>query len=258
MDKMSIQTFVINLKRALRRKEYMQELLEQYDYLDIKFIPAVDGHILTDDYVADNFDESQSYKRYGRRLNRGEIGCTLSHISCYRELLEGSENYALIMEDDISILKDISVLPSLMQLIDHTKPTVLLLSGDYWYTKDVSSQNGLDVVKVYDAVGAYAYVINKAAAQLILSKYSLPSHVADHWMLYREIGVNILAIKPYLIDANISGMESTIKQDFFGENRREMHFADLMKVYWYALIKKMLLKFGHFVSKIRRSYNEVN
>lgn len=251
MDKMSIQTFVINLKRALCRKEHMQTLLEKYAFLDIKFIPAVDGLLLTDNGVADSFDESQSYKRYGRKLNRGEIGCTLSHINCYKKLLEGSENYALIMEDDISILRDISVIPSLMQLVDNNNPTILLLSGDYWYTKDVSSQNGLNVVKVYDAVGAYAYIINKSAAELILSKYYMPSHVADHWMLYREIGVNILAVKPYLIDANIGGMESTIKQEFFGENRTEMTVLNVVKAYWYAFVKKILVRLNHFVSKIR-------
>ena len=137
---MSIQAFVINLKRAFCRKEHMQELLEKYTFLDVKFIHAVDGQLLTDKGVADSFDECQSYKRYGRKLNRGEIGCTLSHINCYQKLVEGTGNYTLILEDDISILKDISVLPSLMSLIDNNIPTVLLLSGDYWYTKEISKQ----------------------------------------------------------------------------------------------------------------------
>lgn len=249
---MSIQAFVINLKRAFCRKEHMQELLEKYTFLDVKFIHAVDGQLLTDKGVADSFDECQSYKRYGRKLNRGEIGCTLSHINCYQKLVEGTGNYTLILEDDISILKDISVLPSLMSLIDNNIPTVLLLSGDYWYTKEISKQDGLSVVKVYDAVGAYAYVINKSAAELILSKYSKPSHVADHWMLYRELGIRILALKPYLIDANIGGLESTIKQDYFGENRRNMPLKNVARVYWIALVKKILLKYRRFVSKIRK------
>ena len=106
---MKIQTFIINLERARDRKEHMQQLLENYNFLDVSFLAAVDGKTLTNNEVSSCFDTKKTYERYGRDLNRGEIGCTLSHINCYRQLLNNTPNFSLILEDDISILKDISV-----------------------------------------------------------------------------------------------------------------------------------------------------
>lgn len=248
---MKIQTFIINLERARDRKEHMLQLLKSYNFLDVSFLAAVDGKTLTNDEINSCFDTKKTYKRYGRDLNRGEIGCTLSHINCYRQVLKNTANVSLILEDDISILKDISVLPDLIPLVDVSEPVILLLSGDYWYSRKLHNVKDLEVVKVFDAVGAYAYLINKAAAELIINKYSIPSHVADHWLLYREIGIPMLALSPYMIDANIGGLESTIKQEFFGENRKEMTIPNVIKAYWYAFVKKILLRLNHFVSKIR-------
>lgn len=248
---MKIPTLIINLARASNRRKYMQQILKNYDFLDISFFAAVDGKSLTNSEVDSYFNASKAYERYGRNLNRGEIGCTLSHIGCYRQVMESAANVSLILEDDISILRDISVLPELIPLVDVSKPVILLLSGDFWYSRRLRKVRNLEVVKVFDAVGAYAYLINKAAAELIISKYLTPSHVADHWMVYRELGVQILALDPYIIDANIGGLESTIKQEFFGENRAKMTMPNVIKAYWYAFVKKILLRLNRFVSKIR-------
>ena len=249
---MRIPTFVINLDRAKNRKEYMRRLLDKHDFLEVEFVTAVDGKELPENDINIYFNEKLAYDRYGRTLNRGEIGCTLSHINCYKRIVENSVNVSLILEDDISILRDISVLSSLTPLLDRLEPTIMLLSGDFWYICRECKQNNLNIVKVYDAVGAYAYLINNSAAKLILKKYSIPSHVADHWLLYKRLGIKIMAVAPYLIDANIGGMESTIKQDFFGEDRSQMKLYYVVQAYWHAVIKRILIRFNRFVSKIRK------
>lgn len=66
-----------------------------------------------------------SYKRYGKKLNSGEIGCTLSHFKCYQQLLSSPNNFTLILEDDITIIRDISNLEWVIPLIDNDIPTVI-------------------------------------------------------------------------------------------------------------------------------------
>ena len=62
----------------------MEYLLSSYDFLDVTFVEAVDGLSLSDNDLVLRFDEALAYQRYGRKLNKGEIGCTLSHYKCYQ------------------------------------------------------------------------------------------------------------------------------------------------------------------------------
>ena len=132
--KEQIKTYVINLVRATERKQYMKNLLSSYDFLDVSYVEAVDGYSLSEEEINLNFDEALANKRYGRKLNRGEIGCTLSHYKCYNQLLSSNRQFALILEDDISIIKDIKqIIPKLYSILKKNKPVVLFLSGDYWF-----------------------------------------------------------------------------------------------------------------------------
>ncbi len=243
-------TYIINLESEVRRKRYMEVLLSEQFISKYSFIAAVQGKSLSQTKLKDLYDEALAYKRYGRKLNRGEIGCTLSHYKCYEKIVK-DDDYALILEDDISVVGDIEIISKLEPILREDSPVILFLSGDYWFYKKRKLSNNCEIASVYDAVGSYAYFINKAAAKLILMRNSRASNVADDWALYRRQGVKLLAVYPYLIDANIESFESTINQSYFGENRKNMPWKFRLKAYWNAFIKKILLRQGRFVSKIR-------
>lgn len=245
-------TYIINLKKDEERRKHMKDICSKYHLSNYEFVEAVYGKDLSADEINTLFDLKLAYKRYGRDLILGEIGCTLSHYKCYKKLINSDEPYALILEDDITILRDLSILPIIQDTCTTTKPTILFLSGDYWYYSKKLIGGGTHIANVYDAVGSYAYIINRAGAELILSKNRKPSNVADHWSLYRRQGLNLYAAYPYTIDANIESFESSIEQSSFGENRRQMPLSMLIPAYWNAFVKKILLKTGRFVSKIRK------
>jgi glycosyl transferase family 25 len=246
-----ITTYVINLKKDIERRNYMVTLLKPYTFLDIEFIDAVNGKELSENEIREFFDEQLAYKRYGRKLNRGEIGCTLSHYKCYQKLLDSSKDFALILEDDISIIGDLHLIEVFHKYMNTHKPCVCFLSGDYWWTKQMGINDNYKICNIYDAVGGYAYIINRAAAKLLMYINKRPGCLADSWYLTKSQGVSLYAIKPYIIDANIENFESTINQSYFGENRKNMSSVFRIKAYWNAFIKKVLLKQGKFVSKIR-------
>ena len=246
-----IPTLIINLAQSVGRKAYMDNLIKKYPNLSVSYVNAVYGKSLSQSQLDSCFDMELSYKRYGRDLNSGEIGCTLSHFKCYKQLLSSLDNYALILEDDITIIKDISNLEWIIPLIDNDIPTVILLSGDYWYYVKRAINNEYDIADVLDAVGTYSYFINKAAARLIIKKNPRPANVADNWSLYKSQGVKIKAIYPYMVDANINSFESNIKQEYFGECRKNMPLSMVIKALVLSLSKHFLSWCNHFVSKIR-------
>ena len=247
-----MKAYIINLPKDTERREHISHVLAPYSWMEKEYVEAIYGKELTEAEIQRRFDTKLAYKRYGRELNRGEIGCTLSHRLCYEKLAASAESWTLIFEDDITILHDISPVADIISHMDDSIPSVLFLSGDYWFTSPHSSLGKYNVVSVYDAVGAYAYAMNKKAAELILGKNQMPSAVSDNWSLFRRQGVKLYAIKPYLVDANIENFESSIDQDYFGENRKNMPLNMVLTAYRLAAVKKILLKTGHFVSKIRK------
>ena len=245
-----MKTFVINLERSTGRKQYMADLLQSVGIDDYEFLKAVDGRSLTQSEVDEVFDTKTSFKRYGRDLSRGEIGCTLSHFKCYRRIVDNDINCALILEDNISILRDIPLFDELEKFMNTTTPMVVFLSGDFWYYKRKQFKM-YNLASVFDAVGTYAYAINISAAKLIIENNFKPSNVADSWSLYRSQGINLKAFYPYVIDANIEEFESTIIQNKFCEIRSNMSLQMKVKAYWVGLRKRLLYTMGGYVAKQR-------
>ena len=242
-----IKTYIINLISSTERLKYMFKLLRPYCQLKIEVVEAVDGRVFSPYERAATFDDDICFNRYGRQINGGEIGCTLSHFKCYEKLVVSEDKYVLILEDDISIIRDLNLLKlnELEELMLKDEPMILFLSGDYWHFDKNK------YTRVFNAVGSYAYFINKQAALQILTMIKKPSHVADDWDVYKRIGVNLYAVYPYMIDANIENFHSEIKQDYWGNHKQNMGLAYIIRAYYNSLVMKILTWLQLFESKRR-------
>lgn len=245
---MKLRTYIINLEKSTVRKQYMQTLLSGYEFLDIEFLKAIDGRLLSDAERRSCFDYEGSKCLYGRTLNAGEVGCALSHRKTYEAFLNSGEPYALILEDDISIIRDLHSLnlERIDRIMKDGSPRVLMLSGDYWYYQK------RDIVKLFSAVGAYAYLINRAAAQRLLS-IDPPRSVADDWMFYKRKGLKLFAVHPYMVDANMNMelLSSDVKQDNWSIDRSRMPIKEVLLGYYTGFVKKAFKLFHHFEQKVR-------
>lgn len=248
-----IKTLVVNLEKSKTRRKYMEELLAPYDFLDIEFIKAVDGRLLSFDEKADKFNMTKCVEIIGRKLNDGEIGCTLSHQKCYATISNNDYPYAIIFEDDITFINDFNTIRkiNLDKILNTDVPTVLMLSGDYWYWRKKT------VVSVLDCVGAYAYIINKAAANLLGSLKACGT--ADNWSYFMSHGLKIKAIYPYLVDANLNMdlLSSDVAQDEWIIHRDKMKLAYVIRGYLKGAVKRILKSSGHFESKVRIINNKI-
>lgn len=225
----------------------MQELLKKCEFLDIEFMKAIDGRLMSEDQRKDLFDYDASMKHYGRYLNEGEVGCALSHRLCYKALLDSDSSYAMVLEDDISVIRDWNSLPwdDISMTLDVSRPRALFLSGDYWR---LSSKN---ITRVFDAVGAYAYLLNRPAAEAILS-VKKPFVVADDWLAYKRLGIKLFAVYPYAADANlVEGLDSDVQQDSWMTNHSLMSKGELIRRAFPAFVKHIMKQIGLFESKYR-------
>lgn len=85
-----MKTYLINLDRSIERLSYMTSQLNRLR-VDFERIPAVDGRELD----ASAFSSAS--------ISLSELGCYLSHITAWRKLCDGSDEFALILEDDVRL-----------------------------------------------------------------------------------------------------------------------------------------------------------
>lgn len=242
-----IKTYIVNLATSIARKKYMQELLGEYSFLEQEFVEAVDGRLFSQEERAKVFDDKTCYKRYGHDVKGGEVGCTLSHLKCYNKLAQSNEKFALIFEDDITIMRNLNTLDwgKVAEFMSVDEPRIMFLSGDYWYW------DKKPFTRVFSAVGSYAYLINHAAAEKIVNEILVPSNLADDWDVYKQLGVKLFAVHPYMVDANIADIPSEIEQEIFGNRKKNMALRYLLRTVYNGFIKRYLIFMNRFESKMR-------
>jgi len=97
---------IISLKGSASRRNFMQQQCNTLQQ-SCTFIDAVAGHDLTPTTVNDVAHHAKM------RLSRNEVGCFFSHKACWQKIVEDQLPFAIIVEDDVTVSKDISYLASL-------------------------------------------------------------------------------------------------------------------------------------------------
>lgn len=204
-------SYTINLKRSLDRRVYVNSELEKISFVENKYIEGVDGNLLSEEDL-NLFGQKKAKRRYGRILKLGEIGCTLSHRRCYQALLESQEKATIIFEDDIIIRnRDKSIWEKIFKNLEKDKrPVIILLSGGYW-ANGKNNEYNLTLMNVYSAYYTHSYMLNRAAAEVMLS---LPAdYLADDWKLIKKAGIKLLAVRPHLVDQQWDGTVPSMIQN---------------------------------------------
>jgi len=94
--------YLINLDRSPERLEIMHARLTELG-IEYQRIPGVDGRALDEA----EFRQYTRENRYYKPLNRGEVGCYLSHNKALQYFLDSGTPYALILEDDGEFAADL-------------------------------------------------------------------------------------------------------------------------------------------------------
>ncbi len=194
-----MKTFIVNLEQSVERKLYMENLLKDYP-LEYEFIPAVDGRKIQD--LEAVYDKNKAVKIAKRELNAGEIGCALSHKKIYKKMIDEHIPQALILEDDITILKNFMPVYTALSKQKIGNKIVLLDANKtkkmkaIWKKKIINNYAMYLVLNNY--AGTYGYVIGLEAATRIYNHSIKILAVADDWKYYRRL-CQIWLVSPSIV-----------------------------------------------------------
>lgn len=253
----AISAYVIHMPQQRERLQQLEKSMARFPLFKTKVIQAVDGKTVPETERKQSI--SPLYPLYTglESMTAGEYGCAMSHRKCYQMLLQSQDKIGLVIEDDVllapSTLKAVkTVLPEL----SGKRPTIVLLSCNlYVWRTAVCHQNGFSLYRVLEGGGAYGYLLNRAAASLIL-ECGLPFRTpCDWWSVPVSFGIRVLAISPHVASYSSSREDSLLEQDrqaLWGQSRnRHRSFMDRIGQFWYrhlrAVPRKTLYRLGFVV-----------
>ena len=218
---------VISLKRRCDRREYMRGLLQQIEY---DFKDAVDGRT-----IQSNDPRLISFIGNDFNNNPGAIGCAISHIELWQELMEDTaNNYYVIMEDDIKLKPNwYTELYKNTNELENTDMVMLGYSMFDNVRKEVKKlYDNDDPIQLYNLAldkyigGFFCYSINKTGAKKILQSMSVTGikHGIDYLAVKTVSGLVKKEIRPQIaftewneggrgIDTDIQNTSETLRID---------------------------------------------
>lgn len=203
-----MKTYIINLKESVQRRESVLQATSAFPFLDVELIEAVNGKLMTQEDINHLFDTNKFTQLYGRFPVKGEIGCTLSHRVCYERLLASNEQYALILEDDISFTspKDVELVLNhgVKLLQERSANIVLFVHKVLYYSRSKRISEKYKVYPVYMAFGTHCYLVDRKSAERLLSVSPI-GMIADDFKLMRQLGIRIKCIYPSITTAGDMG-----------------------------------------------------
>ena len=162
------------------RSNYRGKLLEsqlQNLGLQYKNIWGIEISDFDTQFLESMLDSRKSKFLRGRRLTHGELSCSLGHLEMYEEFLLTHKQWGFFLEDDISLNPDFDLLNLINSLPDELPPTIVTLASSAsknfaprpfpFLERRLLFSKSIEFRQCAVApVGAYAYFMNRPAAQI--------------------------------------------------------------------------------------------
>ncbi|WP_044470999.1 glycosyltransferase family 25 protein [Mannheimia massilioguelmaensis] len=239
-----MKKFLISLEKDVQRRELF---FSQPDTADFEVFNAI--NTMGKDLVSlgNIFDIIKFGQYYGRNVTKGEIGCTLSHLTIYEKIINdetiGEQEYTLICEDDALFATDFQ--KNIDAIIQQNIGADIILTGqskilsfndadleiNYPVTLSVLRKkvHGTDYTYSYPYknyfAGTVSYLITKAAARKFLNQMTnghLPFWLADDFILFKDkFNIDSLVIRPLLVienpnlTSNLQGLRGSLNNNLF-------------------------------------------
>lgn len=231
------QIYVINLKR---RKDKLKRIIKRINKIDpdgninVEIFTAIDGLKIDEQFMKDNNisilkEWIDPFKK--TKINKGEIGCALSHYKIWEDIIENNYNSALILEDDAEFIKPNEFMNKIDE-IDEPNNTDLLYFGRKKFKEDEDYiENHNNIVKPYYSYWTIGYYITYSGAlKLLKSNFSKkiipvdeflplmygishPSAVANYSKYYDINLLNAYSIDPLLIKPEDNAFQESEIED---------------------------------------------
>ena len=215
--------FIISLPEQKQRQARLAKQLNAMG-LSYTITDAVDGRLLDLDNIHPPLDMAEHQRLWGEDMSRPEIGCFLSHYNLWQHIADHGLPYALIMEDDVIIDKDLAEIVErslsskwhwdIIRLSAFRATEQLVKKGCALDTIDpsnkkiafklvsekISSMGNRFLVRYKDARDTAAYMITQSAARKLIKHYGVISEPVDRmYELSWQHGLYFFGIAPPVV-----------------------------------------------------------
>ena len=212
-SKQNFNIKIINLKVDTDRKITMKEQLDNLK-LEYSFFDAIDGSVYN---LTDNERQYLSAVDYDININKGVVGCFLSHIRVLEEFIKTDDNYLVVVEDDIILSNNNiqNIISSIISNINLEETSLIHLgtSRNYIPNSNVII-NIMDSYNIYECNNtcygqwAFAYLVTKSGCKQILDKYYNGLCKTSIDTFYVNHITNSYIVYPPLLYQNINNISS--------------------------------------------------
>ncbi|WP_185985239.1 glycosyltransferase family 25 protein [Aureimonas mangrovi] len=194
---MATKAYLINLDRSQDRLKRIRGEAERAG-VELVRVPAVDGRTVP---AAERalLDEPGFLRDHGKRPLPGEYGCYASHLKALEMFLQSSDEFGLILEDDVVLSPDLSQTLSALETVGGWDVLKLVHHRRAMHLTERSLPNGLRVGRAAfgPSGSAAAYLVRREIVPRLLRSLTpmrLPYDVA----LEREwaLGVRLRHVHP--------------------------------------------------------------
>lgn len=166
----NIKTFVVNLdRRPDRWKKFTEN--KELDFLNYQRYSAVDGEKLISTPQLQQIFENNDYN-----MRRGMVGCFMSHIVLYTQLINSNDEVYLILEDDLEVTKDFKMkFEHLLSLLKQKEWDFCFIGHHVRNTQELEwfDKDSIPTIEKYNTYksftkslgGTTAYLISKSGAK---------------------------------------------------------------------------------------------
>jgi GR25 family glycosyltransferase involved in LPS biosynthesis len=200
--------YIINLERAVVRKNFMLRQLKKYNIDNYVFINALDGLKEGEDWLQKQVDRENLV----RPLTNTEIACVISHKMALEQFLQDKHEYAVVLEDDVLLPAEFTTIVE-NAISKMQENEVVLLSASLHTKQQFKVVNSLTQnVKLIKAIQpieqvyfAAAYIMPRHVAKKHINNISPVTDVADSWNYYKRKGAmnDILLAFPYPVKQEV-------------------------------------------------------
>lgn len=197
-----IPTYVISLDQA---KEKYKRVEKDFSAIGIpvKRFSGVYAKAQPKEYIKSVIHPYVLYTiENGRRIDPeictlGAVGCYLSHIGLWKQLLNSGEEMMHVVEDDARILSTTEKMEMFVKSVPSDWDVIYLgfMKTPLYSRRDILVSDGLYKINSW-TFQTHSYVINRRGAEKLLSKALPIVHHVDSYMSFMAINGGLVAYRP--------------------------------------------------------------
>ncbi len=188
-----LKVYIVSLKKDTEKRRVISNTLNNYD-IKFDFVDAIYGKELSDSTL-----DLYRVKSTGAIIERGfpatagEIGCALSHLMVYQDMLDNNIKWACILEDDAILDERFKTFISKFKETNLNSKTLYLLGGQTCFNQkmivksfknpiNIGGQKFSKTIKSDHFIhGGCCYLLSSTLAESFIELSQQKFIVADDW-----------------------------------------------------------------------------